>query len=616
MVGHGPTILNQLTMKKRNLNQALLLILFCFPLAIFGQKISGKVMEKESQLAIANASVQLGKRGIITDNKGNFTLTIKEQEWEQNFLLRITSVGYKSFSIPVRAFKNGQNILLETQNNELQEVIVSSSAKEIVKKALDAIPKNYYQKPFVITGKFLETNKRSKTDTVFVIDYDAKTQMSYDINSSQNTKVELLNYKKRKYLGDTANYIKWYNDGKVLEYFDYVFSKDYFFKQSALEKYKFTLQDIIQYNNRPTYLIKFELKRNPKKLDGYVYIDEETHAFARFEYQDGAISETNEGKFRLDEKRQYHGKITYKRIGEKWFLSSIDESLSAMIRNISAYVSIDFKTSQIDTLQTTLALTYKNSLTKNIMMEELERDFSPPKITQKNENIENLKLFRIGKKIKFSVKNNLSVGTLALTPQFTNPTSDWQSIYGISPGKSEANGSINIQFGLMLVFEKFNLNNLYARNINFNGYVVTTRGFELSKFFHFKNQDRPKYIRPTIGSNIYFYSENLGAYQPTSNLVSQQNLKNEPYLFIQQAEIFRKYIGLNYGLHLTRTRVLEIGINYHFSSKWNPELVFRKGSNTWLQDLFWKNSTSITLPFQVISKVPNELSFHLNYHFL
>lgn len=616
MVGHGPTILNQLTMKKRNLNQALLLILFCFPLAIFGQKISGKVMEKESQLAIANASVQLGKRGIITDNKGNFILTIKEQEWEQNFLLRITSVGYKSFSIPIRAFKNGQNILLETQNNELHEVIVSSSAKEIVKKALDAIPKNYYQKPFVITGKFLETNKRSKTDTVFVIDYDAKTQMSYDINSPQNTKVELLNYKKRKYLGDTANYIKWYNDGKVLEYFDYVFSKDYFFKQSALEKYKFTLQDIIQYNNRPTYLIKFELKRNPKKLDGYVYIDEETHAFARFEYQDGAISETDEGKFRLDEKRQYHGKITYKRIGEKWFLSSIDESLSAMIRNISAYVSIDFKTSRIDTLQTELALTYKNSLTKNIIMEELERDYSPQNLIPKNENIENLKLFRIGKKIKASAKNSLSIGSLALSPQFKNPTNDWQRYYGISPRRSEAAGSINLQLGAMIVFEKLNISTLYARNINSNGYGVTTRGFELSKFFHFKKQNRPKYLRPTLASNIYFYSENLGAYQPSFELQSQQNLKNETYLFVQQAEIFRKYIGLNYGVHLTRTKVLEVGINYHFGSKWNPELVFRKGSNTWLQDLFWKNSTSITLPFQVISKVPNELSFHLNYHFL
>lgn len=592
------------------------LILCTFSSAIYSQTIVGKVIEKDSQNPIPNASVRIGKRGIITDSKGNFTLKLKEQDWEQNIPIRVTSVGFKSFSVPIKSFKNGVTIHLESQNNELQEVIVSSSAKEIVQKALDAIPINYYQKPFVILGKFLETNKRSKTDTIFVIDYDAKTQMSYDIHGSQNTKVELISYNKKKYLSDTAKYIKWYNDGKVLEYFDYVFSKGYFFKESAIEKYKFTLQDIVPFNNRSTYLIKFELKRNPKKLDGYVYIDEETHAFAAFEYQDGEVSETEPGKFQLGEKRQYHGKIIYQLKGDKWFLSSIDESLSAKIRNKSAYVSLNFKTNQIDTLQTKLALTYKNSLTKNMMMEELEREFSPPNLVTQNKNIENLKLLRIGKKIRFSVKNNISVGLLALTPQFIHPINDWQQFYGISPRKQEAGNSINLQYGVMFVFEKFNFTTQYARDINFNGYGVSSSGIEISKYIHFKNQIRPNYIRPAIGSNLNYYSENLGAFQPSTDLQLQQNLNNEPYLFIQQSQILRRYIGINYGIHLTRTRILEIGFNYHFAREWESELVFRKNSNTWLQDLFWKNSTSIPLPFQIISKVPNQLSFHVNYHFL
>lgn len=597
------------------------LIKSTFYFSLYSQIISGKVIDKETQEPIQNASVRLGKRGIITDSKGNFSLHYKETDWEHNTQLLITSIGYHKFEIPIKSFHSPQIIPMNAQNKELQEVIVSSSAKEIITKAIAAIPKNYNQNEFVATGNFLETNRRTKSDTVFTINFSTKTQMSYNKNHSKTTKVQLLSYSKTKSKTiDSANYIHWYNDGKVLEYLDLIHSEGYFINPRRIPKYNYTLLDIANINDRSTYIIKFSLKRNPKKLEGIVNIDEETLAITSLEYIDSDLREGNsDSTSDINEKRIYQGKIQYKLINDKWYLNTCSQFLSAKIRDIPAYISVEYRATEIDTLNQALQLTYKNKITSDMFMENLSEEINPINKNQPNgfaKNPENLGFLKIGKHFKFSVKYYIGLNSPSLLPHFTNPYSNWQNVFGFTPNEVHNNYLPNFKAGINFIFNRLNVGTgssliSWSRNS-----YQKENTLEFSKYFVTKNNGRPLLFRPTLGIGYLDIYDKLGTFLPNKKLQQEHYLANEAYNFTQHVSLTSLQLGANVGIHLTRIKIIELGINYHIPTAWNSELKLIKTSNNVFQNLFGKNSSTISIPFETISNVPNQLSFHLYYHFL
>ncbi len=91
----------------------------------YGQtNCTGKVIDAVTKEPVARASVQIKHTmlGTITNTNGDFTLQLADTVYE----LVITSLGYQSLTIPASSH-NPLLISLQTNNNSLQEIVISAS---------------------------------------------------------------------------------------------------------------------------------------------------------------------------------------------------------------------------------------------------------------------------------------------------------------------------------------------------------------------------------------------------------------------------------------------------------------------------------------------------------
>lgn len=112
---------------------ALLFLLF-LPLCLSAQIIRGKIVDKDTQKPIENADVFIDQTsvGTSTDASGLFELDTKGLQQQ----VIINAFGYKSRVFSVMDFKSSVIVNLESESEELQEVVVDVSLfsrKELLK---------------------------------------------------------------------------------------------------------------------------------------------------------------------------------------------------------------------------------------------------------------------------------------------------------------------------------------------------------------------------------------------------------------------------------------------------------------------------------------------------
>jgi len=111
----------------------------------YGQDISGKVIDEETQESIPYVSIQLNDHnGVISNEEGNFSFTISEQNSE-NDSIYFSSIGYTTKAILV---KKATDIIISLKPEilELSSVFLSGkklTAEEIIDKVEDNIEINY-----------------------------------------------------------------------------------------------------------------------------------------------------------------------------------------------------------------------------------------------------------------------------------------------------------------------------------------------------------------------------------------------------------------------------------------------------------------------------------------
>ncbi len=104
-------------------------LLVCFFAGLAQQKISGRVLDKETGDAISFASVVYGKgQGIITDTAGKFSFTLRRQI-RQNDSLQVSAIGFRTEKISIKDVPGSGNIQLTQTGQLLQQVKVFASLK-------------------------------------------------------------------------------------------------------------------------------------------------------------------------------------------------------------------------------------------------------------------------------------------------------------------------------------------------------------------------------------------------------------------------------------------------------------------------------------------------------
>jgi hypothetical protein len=145
----------------------------CF--AGFSQtELIGKVADFSNYMPIVNANIYIQQTtlGTISNSDGKFVLQVPRQ-FESDTLV-ISSIGYKSFKVPISDFDASEAIYLDTDIASLDEVLIVAETRpktgnDIVLKALEELSFNLPEKPYLQKG-FLRHRERNRKEYKWLIE--------------------------------------------------------------------------------------------------------------------------------------------------------------------------------------------------------------------------------------------------------------------------------------------------------------------------------------------------------------------------------------------------------------------------------------------------------------
>jgi hypothetical protein len=368
---------NQSIFSKNSLLIILIYLVFASPSVLLGQ-IKGKIIEKDSKLPIAFASVTYKKqsiqKGVISDIYGKFEI----EEPDIN-IINVSCVGFKPGKIMIPSGNAFLNITveLETYTHELSEIIVTPAnnpALKIIKKVVANKDKNNFQN----YEKF-KYNCYVKTLIDVKTSSDANAQDSSKINNNERIKkhaafisesviscLKIDNYSEIKIIAQKTsgfddplfvkalvsvfhNSISFYNNSISL--FELPLSNDNSITEyisplsdGCLSIYNYQLQDTIINSNDSVYMINYYPKKgkNFNSLKGKLYIS--TNGFA---IKTIVAEPTEKGLI------GFRFKQDYEFINSRWFPSRLDEEIGLVSQKISSNINaypVYLITSKIDSI--------------------------------------------------------------------------------------------------------------------------------------------------------------------------------------------------------------------------------------------------------------------------
>ncbi|WP_299531484.1 carboxypeptidase-like regulatory domain-containing protein [Ulvibacterium sp.] len=154
-------------MNSLNLNHIVFILLFFVSFETFAQRqdyIIGRLLDSQSNEPVVFANIRIKDRalGVITNVDGSFRIPLKYREYGN--IIEISSMGYKTKEIPITDFSQSElNVVsLIPAVFGLDEAVVKAkgrrkrnlNAKQIVQRAIDAIPRNFPSNYFSSIGYY------------------------------------------------------------------------------------------------------------------------------------------------------------------------------------------------------------------------------------------------------------------------------------------------------------------------------------------------------------------------------------------------------------------------------------------------------------------------------
>lgn len=204
---NSPKVKSFPIMRKRWPTPLFFLLLLLVSNSVLAQQpeyIIGKLMDSETQEPIAFASIRIKDRalGIISNTDGSFKIPLRYKEYGD--IIEISSMGYRTKEILIQDFSiSGLNdVRLQSATLELEEAVITAkkkkrkklTAKQIVRRALRAIPENYPVEPFSTVGYYRDY----QLDSLGYVNLNEALlevfDQGFDAMDSVTTKVKIFDY--------------------------------------------------------------------------------------------------------------------------------------------------------------------------------------------------------------------------------------------------------------------------------------------------------------------------------------------------------------------------------------------------------------------------------------
>ncbi|WP_298900148.1 carboxypeptidase-like regulatory domain-containing protein [uncultured Psychroserpens sp.] len=349
---------------------------------VFSQtEVKNKIVDFGTLLPIESASIYVKNTtiGTVSNSDGKFLLQVP-QEFAKDTLI-ISSIGYKSYKIPVNEFDNTVDVYLEEDVASLDEIVLIAETRpktgnEIVLRAMEKLSNNLPDSAYIQKG-FLRHKERNKIEfkwliesaiTVYDSGYGSKSsdylkinvdqmRKSYDLRDvdsifsyvsykNQNTRSRRLKPKdvRRSQLrtSQLVDAIKW-NDNRVnglqnifqgkLNLLRNSNDAKALFGENILDKHQFELDTILVDNDRKIYKIKISESTDFVGLgtkgifnegyvaNGWLYIYYDNYAIKKIEYELVAASDAQKvrSKRLFDTQTNHKLIITYIEYEDKMY---------------------------------------------------------------------------------------------------------------------------------------------------------------------------------------------------------------------------------------------------------------------------------------------------------
>ena len=341
--------------------------------------LTGKVLDKNSRKPVAYAHVGIPEKGIgtITGHNGGFEFKVPERY--ANSTLIVSFMGYKTYKKPIKNFKNGSTIFIEQSASDLVEVVVmgENAIEDIIRKAVKNIPINYPSHPTTVLGFYRE----SLTDDSLRYRYMAEGVLNIYKTGYQKISGEQVGLVQARKINlknplDTTVYSGLSSGHMAGHRFDFVKNREDFIDENFFPVYKYWIEKITTYNDKPVYIIGFDKDENAKaynrkrskwkaladamtgkrknnlriegRMKGKIYIEQGSFAFVRAEFEI-----LPEGLKKYDDYPLYAGNwngnkyvVNYRKLDDKWYFS---DALREGIRPNGGLYANEIKITEINT---------------------------------------------------------------------------------------------------------------------------------------------------------------------------------------------------------------------------------------------------------------------------
>lgn len=305
----------------------------------------GKVIDRGTNEVLPYTAVSILKKniGTISNNDGEFQLKIPGTMAGDTAV--VSCLGYKQFKIPVSDITlAAQTIYLQANTFQLKEIKVQFiEPEDIISRILSKISLNYPNEPEIMTSFYREVLKQDD-NYIDVAEAVMEIKKSPYENVYSEDKVKFI--KGRKSLNvKPFQFVDFKIQGGpyYITKLDVVKTLDSFLDPEFRDFYKYSLDDIVEYDNRDTYVVLFKPK---EKIDypcyqGKLYVDMSSFAlvYAEFELSRAGLKFAHQSLIKKKPKDFYVRpiqvgyQVSYRRADGKWHLSNALASIKFRVKS-------------------------------------------------------------------------------------------------------------------------------------------------------------------------------------------------------------------------------------------------------------------------------------------
>ncbi|HKJ78109.1 MAG TPA: carboxypeptidase-like regulatory domain-containing protein [Prolixibacteraceae bacterium] len=250
--------------------------------------LSAKIIDDKKQEPISYASVSVFNKpiGTISNSDGDFLLKLHPKSIRDTVV--VSCMGYAQIVMPAYQLLDEEIIAMKPISVKIREVKVTSTTPEkLLTNIRENIKNNYTDNTRLMAAFYRETVKQD-ANYINVSEAVLEILKSPYVNTFRNDLVRLV---KGRQSADVQPFT-WLNfklqgGPYTITKLDVVKTVETFIDEEFQETYKYSISDVIWYNENPVYILEFQPLSNTgfANYTGEIYVHRETFAIVRVRFK-------------------------------------------------------------------------------------------------------------------------------------------------------------------------------------------------------------------------------------------------------------------------------------------------------------------------------------------